>query len=111
MINEKHLFNDEFDAYKRAWIIVLTELLSIDGIYGAEGLGIFNFELDVEKYIKSLETEAIIEFMKNTISTRQEFIDLVRVLFDTFRTASAIKYSQSELTPELRKRIFKLSSF
>lgn len=111
LINEKHLFNDEFDAYKRAWIILLTELLSIDGIYGAEGLGIFNFELDVEKYIKSLETEAIIEFMKNTISTRQEFIDLVRVLFDTFRTASAIKYSQSELTPELRKEYLNYRRF
>lgn len=91
MINEKHLFKDEFDAYKRAWIILLDELLNIDGIYSAEGLGIFNFELDVEKYIKDLETEEIINFMQNTISTREEFVTLVRVLFDTFRTASAIK--------------------
>lgn len=111
LINEKHLFKDEFDAYKRAWIILLNELLNIDGIYSAEGLGIFNFELDVEKYIEELETEAILEFMQNTISTRQEFIDLVRVLFDVFRTSSAIKYSQSELTPELRKEYLNYRRF
>ncbi|MFR2769020.1 MAG: hypothetical protein ACLTAI_12330 [Thomasclavelia sp.] len=33
------------------------------------------------------------------------------MLFDTFRTASAIKYSQSELTPELRKEYLNYRRF
>ena len=59
----------------------IRDRLNIDGIYSAEGLGIFNFELDVEKYIKDLETEEIINFMQNTISTREEFVTLVPVSY------------------------------
>ena len=105
-IDNKHLFERNLDAEKNAWICILKELLLVDGRYSAEGLGLLYFELNIDDVLDEVSEENINEmfneFNINSIS-KEEFHDLVEMIFLAFRTTPAIDYSYSPLAPEEKK--------
>lgn len=99
-IHEGDLFPDSsIDSNKQAWITALSELLNVDGGYGAEGLGIFYFTLDVNDILNVIGDDGInYEFGKYNIN-KKDLSNVLNVIFNVFRTAPAIDYSSSGLTP------------
>ena len=72
-IRDGDLFPDSpIDANKQAWVTALSELLNVDGGYGAEGLGIFYFTLDVNDILDRIGDEGINqEFGKYNINRKK----------------------------------------
>lgn len=103
-IETDDLFPDSsIDSNKQAWITALSELLNVDGKYGAEGLGIFYFTLDVNNVLDKFDAEEINnEFGKFNIN-RTDLSNFLNVIFNVFRTAPAIDYSKSGLNPNEKK--------
>ena len=103
-IEEGDLFPDSpIDSNKQAWVTALSELLNVDGGYGAEGLGIFYFTLDVDDILNMISDEGInAEFGKYNIN-KTDLSNVLNVIFSVFRTSTAIDYSSSGLTPMERQ--------
>lgn len=103
-IEEGDLFPDSpIDSNKQAWVTALSELLNVDGGYGAEGLGIFYFTLDVDETLNMIGDEGInAEFGKYNIN-KTDLANVLNVIFNVFRTSTAIDYSSSGLTPMERQ--------
>ena len=60
-IDEQHLFDNELDAEKNAWLTVLEELLLVDGNKSAEGLGLYYFYLNIDDVLDQFDDESIDE--------------------------------------------------
>ena len=103
-IKEGDLFPDSpIDSNKQAWVTALSELLNVDGGYGAEGLGIFYFTLDVDEILNMIGDEGInAEFGKYNVN-KTDLANVLNVIFNVFRTSTAIDYSSSGLTPMERQ--------
>ena len=103
-IRDGDLFPDSpIDANKQAWVTALSELLNVDGGYGAEGLGIFYFTLDVDDILDRIGDEGINqEFGKYNIN-RKDLVNVLNIIFNVFRTSTAIDYTSSGLTPNERQ--------
>lgn len=104
MIKEKDLFSNSMNPHKNAWIAVLVDLLKLDGAYDGEGLGLYYFDLDLSEIMNLLDDESIEEELgKYNIHNKNEISILMKVVFDVFKTAPAIEYTKSTLTPDEKK--------
>lgn len=103
-IQEGDLFPDSpIDSNKQAWITALSELLNVDGGYGAEGLGIFYFTLDLDGILNEIGDDGInAEFGKYNIN-KNDLSNVLNVIFNVFRSSTAIDYTSAGLTPQDRK--------
>src|SRR5574344_1240779 len=101
IIYENSLLSDApIDSTKYAWVTALSELLNVDGGYGAEGLGLFYFTLDVDDILNRIGDEGInAEFGKYNIN-KNDLSNVLNVIFNVFRNSTAIDYSSSGLTPQ-----------
>ena len=104
VIENEDLFPDSpISSNKQAWVTALSELLNIDGSYGAEGLGLFYFYLNVDNLLNDIGDDGIAEqFGKNNIN-KKDLANVLNVIFNVFRSSTAIDYTASGLTPEERK--------
>lgn len=104
IIQEKELFPDSsIDANQQAWVTALSELLNLDGKYGAEGLGLFYFALDVDSILDRIGEGSIdAEFGQYHIN-KEDLSNVLNVIFNIFRTSTAIDYTSSGLTPNERQ--------
>jgi len=100
------VFDSENESDDEAWICVLAELLNVDGYYGGEGLGLFLFGLDLDSWEESLPTEWVTKYFGKYNINKNDLINLLKVLFDVFRTAPAINYSQANLNADQREQNF-----
>lgn len=98
-INKKGLFKEtKKEPVKQAWITVLTELLNVDGNYGAEGLGLFYFKLKTEEILQCFTDKQLDEWNEKYGLTKENLSDMLCILFDCARRIPAINYEKSELT-------------
>ena len=98
-ISEGDLFPDSpIDANKQAWVTALSELLNVDGRFGAEGLGLFYFTLDLE-ILNQFDEASINEAFGKYKLNRSDLAKMINVIFNVFRSATAIDYTSSGLTP------------
>lgn len=114
VVEDNNLFDSENSGHCEAWITAMSELLNIDGNYTAEGLGIFAFKLDekiIDDALNRYETNAIAGFCKQYNITREELIKIMQVTFDIFRNSAALLYTDSELTPDVKKEEFGYRGF
>jgi hypothetical protein len=103
IVNQDLFPDSSITDVKQAWVTALRELLLVDGKYSAEGLGLFYFMLDVEPILDRIGDEGIeYEFGKYNIN-KKDLIGVLNVIFNVFRTATAIDYSSSGLNPDERK--------
>ena len=106
--------NEDGGDNKNAWITILNELLNIDGMNGAEGLGLYAFKLDVSK-IKNNASFIKPFFAKYGITDYNlkidEFICIVNAIVNLFRTVPAIQYNDSNLSYEEKKDEFSYRMF
>lgn len=95
---------------KQAWITAITELLNIDGKYGAEALGMFYFTLNIEEELEEYKDSINEEFRKYNLDYK-DFYNIVNVILNIFRSAPAINYSKSGLSYEEREKYFNYRRF
>lgn len=106
-ISDKKLFDTNYTASMDAWICIMNELLNIDGNYTAEAIGIFAFELDDNIINDILKQITNLNDILNAFSlTKDEFITIIKVLFNIFRNSSALLYTESDLDPNTKKEEF-----
>ncbi len=104
IIETKKLFPDSLiSSNKQAWVTALSELLNVDGSYGAEGLGLFYFSLDIEDLLNEIGEDGISEEFGEYHLDKKDISTLINIIFDPFRTTPAIDYTSSGLTPEEKK--------
>lgn len=108
-IKSANLFQNDMSAHKNAWAAVLVDLLRVDGAYDGEGLGLYYFDLDIKNIIDELEEEEIKECCCNM--TKEQLYTFVQIVLGVFKTAPAINYVKSTLTPEERKDILEYRRF
>ncbi len=113
IIEEKDLFPDkDLKPEKQAWITALYELLRIDGKNDAEGLGLFNFELNLDNIMSRLSDQAIASTFGKYNINRKDLIAMINVLFNIFRIAPAIEYtSKSGIIFEEKKEYLNFRRF
>lgn len=111
LIKQNDLFSNTLTSNKNAWISCLVELLKVDGSYSAEGLGLFYFNLDLSEIENGLEEDDIREKFKEYSLNKNDFLTLMKIAFDDFKTAPAIDYSKSGLTPEEKKEYLEYRRF
>lgn len=99
-IDEQHLFDNELDAEKNAWLTVLEELLLVDGNKSAEGLGLYYFYLNIDDVLDQFDDESIDETFGEYGLNRVDLNNLIQILFMIFRTAPAINYDKAGLSYE-----------
>ena len=101
-------------SHKNAWITILKELLSIDGSYTAEGLGLYAFKVNLSGLSK-FESFIPGAFKKqgfpNYNLTFDELCNILSIIANTFRNHSAIEYQDSNLSIEERKEEFSYRMF
>jgi len=102
-IKEKNLFDNELGSLKNAWSTIMSELLDVDGRYGAENLGLFHFELDLSEIMAQLDEDNINEYFGKYGISVKDFENLLQVVFGNFRIIPAIRYTESTLLPEEKK--------
>ncbi len=118
-INKYNLFDNEYSAdesdgdNKNAWITILNELLNIDGTNGAEGLGIYAFQADLQ-CIKDFEQYLNDYFKNKNIDLTLEYDELyqlLNIIINFFRNVPAIDYDSSNLTIDEKKNEFSYRMF
>jgi superfamily II DNA/RNA helicase/ribosomal protein L37AE/L43A len=114
VIEDNNLFDSENSNFQEAWITAMCELLNIDGNNTAEGLGIFAFQLDekeIEAALNRFNEADINNFCNQYNINKNELIKIMQVTFDIFRNSAALLYTDSELTPEVKKDEFGYRGF
>lgn len=114
VIEDNNLFDSENSNFQEAWITAMCELLNIDGNNTAEGLGIFAFQLDekeIEAALNRFNEDEINNFCNQYNINKNELIKTMQVTFDIFRNSAALLYTDSELTPEVKKDEFGYRGF
>ena len=102
-IKKNDLFANTMSAHKNAWLTLLVDLLSVDGAYDGEGLGLYYFDLDIDFIVEQFTNDAINEaFSEYGIKgmTKEELRVLFQIVFELFKTTPAIDYTKSTLTPD-----------
>lgn len=106
--------NEDGGDNKNAWITILNELLNIDGVNGAEGLGLYAFKMDVSKIEKNASFIKPF-FAKYGITDYNlqldEFLCIVNAIINIFRTVPAIQYNDSNLSYEEKRDEFSYRMF
>lgn len=112
LIKTNNLFdNENNNIEKQAWISALYELLNVDGDYSAEGLGLFYFRLKAEDYIGQFGEDVINDYFGKYGINKTDLENLLRIVFDTFRTSAAINYDDAPLTSQEKKDEFQYRRF
>ena len=97
IIERKELFSDSLNPDKNAWIAVLIDLLKVDGVYDAEGLGLYYFDLNLDIIEENLNEEVVEEYFGKYHLNLTDLITLMKVIFDVFKVTPAINYVDSKL--------------
>jgi hypothetical protein len=82
-------------------VVVLSELLKIDGKFGGEGLGLYQFinnKISVTKVRKIMEVD---NFKKLRILNPKQVVSLLQIAFDHFRIMPAIIYNTANIDKEV----------
>lgn len=84
-----------------ALLVVLSELLKIDGKFGGEGLGIYHFRNSKiqSRYIKDALEEN--KFHTLHVLTLEEVVSLMQIAFDHFRMLPAVIYKSANVDFEV----------
>lgn len=118
-IRDNNLFDNEYaknpenGPFKNAWITILNELLKIDGENGAEGLGLFAFQMDFspikenEEFIRAYFENKGIELKL----TNDELYSVLSIIINFFRGIPAIEYNDSTLSYAEKKEEFSYRMF
>ncbi len=99
-IANSNLFPNDMSAHKNAWIALLVDLMRVDGSYDGEGVGLYYFDLDLSELMKRIPEDEIINLFGKYSLDKKSFETLIKVTLEVFRTAPAIDYTLSTLTPE-----------
>ena len=110
-IKTSDLFPNDLGSHKNAWAAVLVDLLKVDGDYDGEGLGLYYFDLDIKSIINAFSEEEIADAFTGCNMTKEKLYNLMQVAFSVFKTAPAINYVKSTLTPEEKKDILEYRRF
>ena len=81
----------------------MTDLLKVDGAYDGEGLGLYYFDLDLSDISNPISDEDVKSELGKYHLNKQELLTLMQVVFNVFKTTSAVNYVKSTLTPEEKK--------
>lgn len=102
MIRSRDLLENDMGAQKNAWATILVDLLSIDGAYDGERLGLYYFDLDISKIIEEFSDEEIEEAFEvyNCKMNKKELYTLMQIVLRVFKVTPAISYVKSTLTQE-----------
>lgn len=111
MVKDYRLFDNDLGDTKNAWAAVLVELLKVDGNYGGEGLGLFNFAVDLREVMSQLEEEDIREVFGKYGMDKAMLEKLMQICLASFRRVPAIDITKSTLTPEDRKEVLEYRRF
>lgn len=106
IIEEKNLFDGRYTSNQEAWISILNELLLVDGNNSAEGLGLFAFKLDpdlIKKSLSRFKEKDIEYFLKTYNITVNDLYNIISVVFEMFRTSSAIEIENTTIDQSIRK--------
>lgn len=104
-IKYENLFENNMDSHKNAWATTLVDLLKVDGSYDGEGLGLYYFDLDIQKIIDEFSDEEIARAFEGLNMTKNKLYTLTQVAFTLFKTVPAINYVKSTLTQEEKSDI------
>ena len=103
LIKNKQLFNNNMSDYKNAWTTILTDLLKVDGSYDGEGMALYYFDLNLDDIFNHQINEQDIQDNFGQYHINKNDLEIItKVVFEQFKTAPAIDYSKSKLTPEER---------
>lgn len=111
LIKKYDLFANELTTGKNAWVCCLSELLKVDGLYSAEGLGLFYFDLDLSDIDQGLSDDDVRGEFKTCSLTKKDFLTLMKIAFEVFKTTPAVDYSKSGLTSEEKKEYLEYRRF
>ena len=103
LIKQNNLFNNKLSAEKNAWISTLVDLLKVDGVFDGEGLGLYYFDLNLDDLEMQISDEDVNEELGKYGLQKEDFFTLIKIIFDVFKTSSAIDYTISPLTMDERK--------
>ncbi|MDY0278654.1 MAG: DEAD/DEAH box helicase, partial [Acholeplasma sp.] len=98
IVSNDHL-DEKIDT--ESLLVVLSELLKIDGKFGGEGLGIYHFR---NAKIRANSVHKILQehnFNQLSELSDQEVTDLAQVAFDHFRMMPAIMYKRANIDREV----------
>lgn len=104
LIKDNNLFEyenseNQLDAYKNAWIALLGDLLKRDGQWDSEGLGIYFFDLDLSSIMSGIGDEDL-KYLEKYNLNKESFESLMQIVLEVFKTAPAIEYVKSKLSPD-----------
>ena len=103
LIKQKNLFNNKLTAEKNAWLSILVDLLKVDGVFDGEGLGLYYFDLNLDELEDQISEEDVRDELGQFGLNKEDFFTLIKIIFDVFKTSSAIDYTLSPLTMVERK--------
>lgn len=112
-IQSLNLFKDvheDLNAQKNAWISILIDLLKVDGRYDSEGVGLYYFDLNLSIIENDISEDEIKEFFEGKLS-KEDFFNLLQIIFNVFKITPAIDYSKSTLTQEEKKEYLEYRRF
>lgn len=99
-IREKNLFQNGLSDHKNAWITTLVDLLKVDGKYDGEGLGLYFFDIDMQKIMPKIDEEEVAAVFGKYNVTKKDLETIMKVVFGVFKTTPAIYSAISRLTPD-----------
>lgn len=100
IIDKESLFKNNMSSRKNAWLAALTELMSIDGAYDGENLGLFYFDLDLDKLLEDVSDEDVEGVFPGCGLNKADLNTLIQVVLRVFKVVPALQYVESNLTPE-----------
>lgn len=104
LIEKNDVFPDsQLSNSKQAWITAMYELLKIDGNYSGEGLGLFYFKPNIDNVMDMISEENVNDNFGKYHITKEDLKKIIYVVFDVFRTSSAINYTNSGLIQDEKK--------
>lgn len=110
-IKTKELFHNNMSAHKNAWASVIVDLLKVDGAYDGEGLGLYYFDLDINEILNEFSDEEIKDAFVGCNMNKEKLYTLMQVAIGVFKTAPAVNYVKSSLTPDEKRDILEYRSF
>jgi len=111
IIKEYNLFDNDLGETKNAWAAILVELLKVDGIYGGEGVGLFNFSIDLSNIMNQLDEEDVKEVFGKYGVDKAILERLIQASLSSIRTIPAVDTTKSTLTPEDKKEMLEYRRF
>lgn len=111
LMEDAHLPDHEMSYEKNAWLAVLIDLLKVDGNYDGSGVGLYYFDLNMADVEAGISEDEVQDFVGQYGLDKADLLNVVKVIFEIFKFASAIDYScagllQKEISDNLEYRRF-----